>query len=118
MAGKYVIYIDDNFDFMDEDARSYFGSFDTRALAAKAMKLIIDGDLIKWACKYSTAEELLKHYKSFGDDPFCPGLDFSAWTWAEGRCKELVSMTPEELEIEKARHDREWEKMLELRRND
>ena len=48
-------------------------------------------------------------------DPFGSGVPFSAWKWAEQRCKELVGMTPDVLKREKSRHDRDWEKIKKLR---
>ena len=62
--------------------------------------------------------KLLSKYKAFGEDPFCAGAAFSARSWAEKRCKELVNMMPEKLAEEKATHDREWKEITELRRKD
>ncbi len=46
-----------------------------------------------------TAEELYKLYVAFGPDPFVvplnpkdPDIEFSAWTYAKERCKELVRL--------------------------
>ncbi len=118
MRDTYKVYVDDNFHHGDKDERYCFGSFDTPEAAVRAMQLITEDELISWARKVDSAEKLLSQYKGFGEDPFCAGVFFSAWAWAETRCKELAGMTNEELEEEMKRHDREYEEISSLRKID
>lgn len=86
---KYTVYVDDNYHSMDEDERYKLGDFDTEAEALKAMKNIVDGFLTGAHTPGKTAAELLKGYKSFGEDPWCAAIKFSAWQYAEKRCAEI-----------------------------
>ena len=115
---KYTVYVDDNFHHGDSDERYCFGWFESKDLALKAMKLITEDEILSWARETDSAEQLLSQYKGFGEDPYCSGVYFSAWTWAEERCKELTDMSAEELEEEQLKHDREYEEISALRRKD
>lgn len=88
---KYIVYVDDNFNFMDEDSRYTLGEFDTEEEAIQAAKAVIDEFLLKDYNEKSTPESLLEGYKMFGEDPFIPGVIFNAWDYAEKRCKELCN---------------------------
>ncbi|HLK65009.1 MAG TPA: hypothetical protein VKU19_16315 [Bryobacteraceae bacterium] len=89
----YEVYVDDNFHYMDEDERYFLGAFTDCASAVRACKTIVDQFLLGEA-PARTPSELLKHYKSFGEDPFIrsddPNCRFSAWTYAETRSRELA----------------------------
>ena len=93
----FTVMIDDNFDYMDEDARSEFGVFTTAAEAISACKQIVDADLSAMYKPGMNAAELYNYYTSFGSDPFIvtgsPGerVDFSAWTYAKGQSEMLCS---------------------------
>lgn len=92
----YTVFIDDNFNFMDEEERttdSVHGTFD--AALARA-KVIIEQSLHHLRTPSMSAAELLEHYNSFGDDPWImptpAGMQrFSAWDHAEKRCAEICA---------------------------
>ena len=54
---------------------------------------IVDRNLEGMFSPGRSAGELYSHYTSFGDDPFIrpavPGKKFSAWDYAEHRCRKL-----------------------------
>lgn len=90
----YRVYVDDNFHFMDEGHRYQLGTYEDWESAVTACKRIVD-DFLQHAYKPGmTSQELLQGYRGFGEDPFIvgPGTDppkFSAWHYAEDRCKEI-----------------------------
>ena len=94
MVKRYTIYVYDNFHYMDEDERYTLGHYDDCQTAVIACKQIVDEFLAGCDMKM-TAEELFTHYKSFGEDPSImsddPTCKFSAWTYAEERCRELTA---------------------------
>jgi hypothetical protein len=84
---------------MDESERTDHGVFANADEAVAACKEIVDDDLNAMRKPGTTAKELYKLYVAFGPDPFVVPLNskdpcekFSAWTYAKGRCKELVSV--------------------------
>ena len=89
---KWMVYVDDNFNFMREDERWLYGTFDTYEDAVSACKAIVDACLPDDSSK--SADELMSEYGSFGDDPFIVGPPaepkFSAWEYARLRCKEIA----------------------------
>jgi hypothetical protein len=90
---KYTVFVDDNFRYMDEDARSKLGEFDDCASAVAACKRIVDSFLA--TCDASRgADEMYNQYTAFGEDPWIrtEGGDcgFSAWTYARERTVELA----------------------------
>ncbi len=88
-GGKYVVYVDDNFHFMDEEERYKHGEFDTPEEAIQACKRIVDEFLVENRKPGTTAGKRIELYKMFGEDPWCAGITFSAWGYAEQRCHEL-----------------------------
>jgi hypothetical protein len=96
-ATGYKVLIDDNLDYMEEDARVTFGVFATVDEAVSACRAIVDRFLAHAYRPGMTAEALYDHYQSFGDDPFImtvdpndARVDFSAWTYARQRCEEIA----------------------------
>lgn len=107
---KYELYLDENDHYRDEEKRYLAGVFDTYEEAVRAAKKIVD-EYLEYACAPGmTAEELLNSYRMFGEDPFIVGnvsgqydeaaaaghavfaeggSRFSAWEYAEIRCREL-----------------------------
>ncbi len=90
---RYVVFVDDNFHYMDESERYRHGDFQTYEHAERACKSIIDAflaDQIQATSKI-TASELMKIYVAFGEDPFVIPNDgkFSAWEYAKKRSVEL-----------------------------
>jgi hypothetical protein len=89
----YTVFVDDNFQYMDESKRYELGVFDTYEVAVAACKSVVDQFLAAADC-HCTADEMFHHYKGFGEDPWIRGDDpahrFSAWTYAQQRCSELA----------------------------
>ncbi len=92
---QYRGLIDDNFHFMDEDEREEYGSYESFDEALLVCRSIVDQWLENNYQPEMTAAELYNRYKDFGDDPFIVGFDipsrFSAWEYAEQRCREIFS---------------------------
>ena len=94
MTKRYQLLIDDNFHFMDEGERVGPIEFDTPDAALAEARRIVDADLAGYFKPGMTAAEMYELYVAFGDDPFIVSDDpaaqsFSAWQYAERRCKEL-----------------------------
>jgi hypothetical protein len=92
--GRYTVMVDDNFHYMDESARRLLGVFDTLQSAIDACKRLVEQCLEEYFEAGISADRLLSQYKTFGDDPFivCAegGVKFSAWGYAEQRCKVIT----------------------------
>ena len=90
---KYVVFVDDNFHFMDEAERYKLGEFPTAAAAIAAPRKIVDEALDSAYQPGMSAKELYQGYTAFGEDPYIvsddPGCTFSAWDYAKERCREL-----------------------------
>ena len=90
---SFKVLVDDNFDYMDEDARSTLGTFPTLEAARAACKKVVDDFLRNHHKSGMTAEELYDGYTSFGDDPWISTDDgvrhFSGWEYAKHRCDEI-----------------------------
>jgi hypothetical protein len=90
---KYLVYVDDNFHYMDESHRYMTGVYDDCQTAIEKCKEIVDGYLLSEYRQGISAQELLDKYKSFGDDPWISSSDetcrFSAWSYAAQRCRKL-----------------------------
>ena len=138
VKAKFEVFVDDNFNFMQEDERYSTGTFDTYEEAVAGAKSIVDRCLESYYKEGMTAEALYNGYKGYGEDPFIIGdlgkdvlddtlarakamieqmearklkhgnnfgemnkpLDlpenrvcFSAWDYAEKRCKEMCGNT-------------------------
>ena len=96
---NYRVLINDNAHYMDESERTDHGIFANADEAVAACKEIVDGDLNAMWKPRMTAKELYELYVAFGPDPFVvplnpkdPDVEFSAWTYAKKRCKELVRL--------------------------
>lgn len=94
----YKVLINDNSHYMNEDERFEYGVFPSAAEAVAACRKIVDNDLDSMWRPGTTAAALYRLYVSFGPDPFAmpvdpddPSVDFSAWTYAKVRCKEIAS---------------------------
>ena len=93
----YKIMIDDNFKYMDEDARTEHGTVATADEALDICRALVDMSLLERYEDGQTAEELYERYTDFGKDPFVVALDgapkvtFSAWTYARRRAEELTA---------------------------
>ena len=92
------VFVDDNFHYTDEDERYQLGEFATLEAAMAACKKIVDDFLLENYKPGMTTEALYRQYTSFGEDPWIVGQEddrkpFSAWTYAEQRCREIC-VTP------------------------
>jgi len=90
----FRIYVDDNFNYMDESSRYCIGKFENFDEAVARCKSIVDEFLIEHNTDQIDAESLLKLYTMFGEDPFVvptpeSETSFSAWGYAKQRCEEL-----------------------------
>lgn len=94
-ALPYVVYIDDNFHYMDEDERSEYGRFATYEEAEAACRRVVDRSLEELRQPGMGADELFALYAGFGEDPFVQSPDpqrrFSARDYARVRCVELTA---------------------------
>lgn len=93
---KYVVYVDDNFHYMDESERYCAGEFNTAQEAIMKCQMIVDGSLDSSAKITNNAEDLLMSYQMYGEDPFIVGpsrIVFSAWDYATKRSKEIYPIS-------------------------
>ena len=90
---KYIVYVDDNFHYMDESQRYKQGEFDTKEEAITQCKKIVDDFFEPHLNDKLSYRELWEGYMMFGEDPFIITEDktcqFSAWEYAKQRCREL-----------------------------
>jgi hypothetical protein len=94
---KYVVYVDDNFHYMDESERYCAGEFDIPEDAITKCIEIVESSLEGSAKIENNADALYRSYTMFGDDPFIIGstsVVFSAWDYARKRCKEIYPIKP------------------------
>ena len=93
MTRSYVIYVDDNYHYMDESERYKLGEFDDCQSAIAACQKIVEEFLNKCDPKIG-ADEMFKNYTGFGKDPWIstddPACKFSAWDYARERSRELA----------------------------
>jgi hypothetical protein len=96
---KYKVLINDNAHYMDESERVDHGVFATADQAIAACKAIVDDELNTMRKPGTTSKALYELYIAFGADPFVvplnpkdPDVEFSAWTYAKERCKDLVRL--------------------------
>ena len=91
----YTVFVDDNFNYMDESERYALGEFDDCASAIAACKQIVDEFLLPNVGK---CEDLYVTYVMFGEDPFIrtddPDCRFSARDYARERVRILTSGGP------------------------
>jgi hypothetical protein len=96
MASKmtFKVLIDDNFHYMDTDARTSYGEFETQEAAIDACKQIVNECLLSAYKPGMSATVLYSNYTMFGDDPYIiggEGVVFSAWNYAKERCAEICA---------------------------
>lgn len=88
----YVVFVDDNFHYMDESERYKLGEFETAEAAETACRRIVNEFLLQNHKPGCSAEELYELYTMFGEDPFIigkPECHFSAWNYAKQRAEEI-----------------------------
>jgi len=88
---KYIVYVDDNFHYMDESERYKLGEFEDCAAAVAACKRIVDEFLL---ANFGHYDDLFATYAMFGEDPFIftddPNCRFSARDYARERVRALA----------------------------
>lgn len=94
----YTVMVDDNFHYMDEDDRHKLGSFATLEEAVAACRAVVETSLKAVYKPGISAEALLDHYKSFGEDPFIQGppgapapVGFSGWDYARAHAETMCA---------------------------
>jgi len=94
-VSSYVVYVDDNFHYMDESERYKDGEFDTKEQAIARCQEIVDEFFEPHTNDRLSFDELWNGYTMFGDDPFIVTKDktcvFSAWDYAKQKCRELAA---------------------------
>ena len=73
MAEQYTVYVDDNFQYMDEDARTKYGVYKSLDEALQVCKAIVDACLTRAHEPGMSARQLYEEYVAAGDDPFIVG---------------------------------------------
>ncbi len=89
MPDIFTVYVYDNYHYMDESERYKLGDFTTINQAEQAARKVVDNCLAEHYQVGMDASALFKAYKMFGDDPQIVGQHFSAWDYAENRCREM-----------------------------
>lgn len=70
---SYIVMIDDNFHYMDEDHRYKHGEFSTYNEAVRACKKIVDEELADMLKDGTPKEKLSATWSMYGEDPFIIG---------------------------------------------
>jgi hypothetical protein len=66
---RYIVHVDDNFQYMDDGARRKYGDYPDAESALAACRHIVDLCLQEVYKPGMTAEALINAYRMFGDDP-------------------------------------------------
>lgn len=104
---RYVVLVDDNFHYHDEDERFEAGRFPTLEEAITECARRVMESLDELYEPGMTAEELYDHYTSFGEDPFVVNtstsvaqrdlVPFSAWDFAREQAPHVVQAREKKL---------------------
>lgn len=70
---RYIVMIDDNFHYMDEEHRYKHGTFSTFEKAVAACKKIVDEELRDMLKQGVKPEDLSATWSMYGSDPFIIG---------------------------------------------
>lgn len=93
----FRVIVADNSRYMDQSAWRELPPLTTADAALSKCREIVDQCLLDAYEPGMSAASLFESYKQFGDDPFIvandEGVEFSAWTYAEGRCREIAEQT-------------------------
>ena len=94
----FQVLVDDNFHYMDEEARAALGRYDAGCAALTACRRLVDEWLVDQHRPGMSAGELLLRYQQFGPDPFivseaghAEAPEFSAWDYARQQASALVA---------------------------
>jgi hypothetical protein len=108
MGTKWIVRVDDNFHYGDEDERYRYGGYDDYDEAVAACRKIVDEYLE--SASADTAEALWDSYTSFGEDPWIDapppsrirevlGVDLRQAARASSCCLSAGSLTPRPLPV-------------------
>ena len=89
-AKTYKVFVDDNFNFMNEDEGYILGEYSSEEEAVIACKRVIDDFLNHNLTAGSSSEEVCDKWSSFGEDPWLQEGDFSSLKYAKTRSKEII----------------------------
>ena len=93
----YKVFVDDNFNYMDESERYGSGEYESYDVAVTACKAIVDEFIAENYSEGMSADDLNTAYVMFGEDPFIrpepEGVHFSARDYAKQRCSEICKAT-------------------------
>jgi hypothetical protein len=93
----YLLYVDDNFHYTDDEERYLKGTFETADAALAEARRIVDEFLVDAYKPGMSAADLFRSYVGFGEDPFIDHsgdvqqVKFSAWDYAKERCEVICS---------------------------
>lgn len=87
----FRVFVDDNFHYQDASERYSAGEFATAEEALAKCRAIVRESVESCREPGMDAEEVFKNYVAFGDDPWIPGVKFSAWTYAKELAAEAVA---------------------------
>ena len=73
MSGKYKVYVDDNYHYMDKDERYPAASYDSLEEALQKCREIVIRSLEDLYEKGIIPENLSAQWSMFGEDPFITG---------------------------------------------
>lgn len=90
----YVVKVDENSHYMDEESRWTLGEFDNYEDAEAACRKMVDDNLAEGFVPGMSARSLINYYRMWGDDPFIVAQvetprQFSAWDYAKKRAAEM-----------------------------
>ena len=93
--GRYEVFVDDNYHYMDESERYSVGSYDSLEEAVSRCKELTINSLKDLYEKGITPEKLQTQWAMFGEDPYVFGGDgavpFSARKFISTElCKEII----------------------------
>lgn len=98
----YIVYVDDNFHYMDKSERYKKGEYGTEQEAVDICKKIVQEFMNHEISNAKSAEELRERWVMFGDDPFikCTGESrisrlFSAADYAKEIVEEIFGKLSE-----------------------
>ena len=86
---QYSLYIDDNFHYADDSERQFYTEFTDEDEALRAARLIVDDFLQDSYKPGMSATELFQLFTGVGEEPFITHGNFTAWSYAEQRCRDL-----------------------------
>ena len=94
----FTVTVSDNFHYRDDDGSYEKGEYETFDIAVSVCKTIVDEYLAGAYEPGMNSDELYKQYTTFGEDPWVTPIPegkerFSAWSYAEVRCKDICDAT-------------------------